>query len=59
MREKRSKEPILNVKFDEVCSKNLWNNDKYSLKEYVGKTPTDEDFEKVEKDFRLSFTRII
>ena len=50
LREKRSKEPILNVKFDENVLKNLWNNDKYSLKEYVGKTPTDEDFEKVEKD---------
>jgi len=50
LREKRSKEPILNVKFDEDVLKNLWNNDKYSLKEYVGKTPTDEDFEKVEKD---------
>ena len=57
LREKRSKEPILNVKFDENVLKNLWNNDKYSLKEYVGKTPTDEDFEKVEKD--LAFTRII
>ena len=37
LREKRSKEPILNVKFDEDVLKNLWNNDKYSLKEYVGK----------------------
>ncbi|MBF1204302.1 MAG: SMI1/KNR4 family protein, partial [Fusobacterium periodonticum] len=36
--------------FDEDVLKNLWNNDKYSLEEHVGKTPTDEDFEKVEKD---------
>lgn len=50
LREKRNKEPILNVKFDENVLKDLWNNDKYSLKEYVGKTPTDEDFEKVEKE---------
>ena len=50
LREKRSKEPILNVKFDEDVLKNLWNNDRYSLKEHVGKTPTDEDFEKVEKE---------
>ena len=50
LREKRSKDPILNVKFDEDILKDLWNNDKYSLKEYVGKTPTDEDFEKVEKE---------
>ena len=50
LREKRSKEPILNVKFDEDVLKNLWNNDKYSLKEYVGKFPTDEDLKKAEKD---------
>ena len=50
LREKRSKKPILNVKFDEDVLKNLWNNDRYSLKEHVGKTPTDEDFEKVEKE---------
>ena len=50
LREKRNKKPILNVSFDEDVLKNLWNNDKYSLEEYVGKTPTDEDFEKVEKD---------
>ena len=50
LREKRSKEPILNVKFDEDILKDLWNNNKYSLKEYVGKIPTDEDFEKVEKE---------
>ena len=50
LREKRNKEPILNVKYDEDVLKDLWYNDKYSLKEYVGKTPTDEDFEKVEKE---------
>lgn len=50
LREKRNKKPILNVSFDEDVLKNLWNNDKYSLEEHVGKTPTDEDFEKVEKD---------
>ena len=49
LREKRNKEPILNVKYDEDVLKDLWYNDKYSLKEYVGKTPTDEDFKKVEK----------
>lgn len=50
LREKRNKKTILNVKFDEDVLKDLWNNNKYSLKEYVGKTPTDEDFEKVEKE---------
>lgn len=50
LREKRSKEPILDVKFDEEVLKDLWNNGEFSSKEYVGQTPTDEDFEKVEKD---------
>ena len=50
LREKRSKEPILNVSFDEDVIKDLWDNDKYFLKEYVGKIPTDEDFKKVEKE---------
>ena len=50
LREKRNKEPILNVKYDEDVLKDLWYNDKYSLKEYVGKNPTDEDFKKVEKE---------
>ena len=50
LREKRSKEPILNVSFDKDVIKDLWDNDKYFLKEYIGKTPTDEDFKKVEKE---------
>ena len=50
LREKRNKEPILNVKFNENVLKDLWDNDKYSLEEYVGKAPTDEDFKKVEKE---------
>lgn len=28
----------------------MWDNDKYSLEEHVGKAPTDEDFKKVEKE---------
>ena len=50
LREKRSKEPILNIKFNGNVLKDLWDNNKYSLEEYVGKAPTDEDFKKVEKE---------
>ncbi|WP_029758346.1 SMI1/KNR4 family protein [Fusobacterium nucleatum] len=50
LREKRNKKLILEVNFDKNVLKGLWYNDEYSLKEYVGKTPTDEDFVKVEKE---------
>ena len=50
LREKRNKKPILNVSFDEDVLKNLWYNDEFSVKEYLGKPVTDEDFEKVEKE---------
>lgn len=50
LREKRNKKPILNVSFKEDVLKGLWYHDEFSLREYVGKTAINEDFEKVEKD---------
>ena len=50
LREKRDKKPILNVSFDKEVLKGLWYNDEFSVKEYLGKPVTDEDFEKVEKE---------
>ena len=54
IREKRNKKAILEVNFEKDILKDLWDNDKYYLKEYVGKTPTDEDFKKVEKELGYS-----
>ena len=50
LREKRNKKPVLDVNFDSNILNGLWDNDKYSLKEYVGRIPTEEDFIKVEKE---------
>ena len=50
LREKRNKKPIFNVSFEENVLKGLWYHDEFSLREYVGKTATDEDFKKVEKE---------
>jgi len=47
LREKRNKKPILNVSFKEDVLKGLWYHDEFSLREYVGKTATNEDFKKV------------
>ena len=50
LREKRNKKPILNVSFKEDVLKGLWYHDEFSLREYVGKTVINEDFEKVERE---------
>jgi len=50
LREKRDKKPMLNVNFDEDVLKGLWYHDEFSIREYLGKPATDEDFEKVEKE---------
>ena len=50
LREKRNKKLIFNVSFEEDVLKGLWYHDEFSLREYVGKTATDEDFKKVERE---------
>ena len=50
LREKRDKKPMLNVSFDKEVLKGLWYHDEFSIREYLGKPATDEDFEKVEKE---------
>ena len=38
------------MSFKEDVLKGLWYHDEFSLREYVGKTATNEDFEKVERE---------
>lgn len=48
-RKNRNKKPSNQLIPDDII-KELWDNSKYSSENYIGKMPTDEDFEKVEKE---------
>lgn len=48
-RKKRNKQPQEMVEFDDSTLEDLWDDCEYSLKNYIGKTPSDSDFAKVEE----------